>query len=227
MELEKILNYKFKSPKLLEQALTHSSFSYESQNRKIKNNERLEFLGDAVLEFAVSSYLFRKFPKMPEGDLTKLRSKIVCELSLAKIARHFELNKFLRIGRGEELTGGRDRDSTLSDVFEAVIGAMYLDGGADFVLDFVSMTLCNLIDELTNNFQTLDYKTTLQELIQKKSLVPLKYTILSQQGPDHDKTFVVNVSHEDKILGEGSGKTKKEAEQDAAKEAIKKIKPKA
>lgn len=224
MTLEDLLAYQFKNKKLLEQALTHSSYSYENKIHVLKNNERLEFLGDAVIEFCVSSYLYETFTKMPEGDLTRFRAKIVCESSLAKVARHFQLDKFLKIGKGEELTGGRERDSILSDAFEAMIGALYLDGGSVFVLKFVTDALGPMIEELKTSYHVLDYKTALQEFIQRRSSTPLIYKIVEEKGPDHNKTFLAEVSHEKKKLGQGIGKTKKEAEQLAASRALEKIK---
>ena len=221
LDFEKILNYEFKNKRLLAQAFMHSSFINERKAWVPKDNERLEFLGDAVIELMVSSLLFAKFPDMGEGDLTRFRAKIVCEKTLATAARQLKLGEFLAIGRGEELTGGRNRDSILADVFEALAGALYLDAGIEKAHEFVVDALGEVIDETRHNFHVLDYKTRLQEVIQKRSKTPIKYTVLSETGPDHQKTFVVSVSHDEKILGKGKGKSKKLAEQGAARAALK------
>ncbi len=216
------IGYKFENETLLSIAITHSSFAHESKEN-IENNERFEFLGDAVLEFAISSFIFNKFPELPEGELTKLRASIVCEGNLSKVARELNLGDFLRLGKGEEHTGGRERDSILADAMEAIFGAVYLDGGIEKASDFIVNLMKPSVFELRKNFKFNDCKTYLQEIIQSKSQDALEYTIVRENGPAHDKVFVVEVSHRGKILGEGSGKNKKEAEQNAAFDAIKKI----
>lgn len=211
---EKKINYFFKDKKLLSQAMTHSSFSNE--RNMADNNERLEFLGDAVLELTVSDFLYRKYPHMSEGELTKLRANIVCEPSLAKMARKLELGQYLLFGRGEELTGGRERDSILSDAVEAVIGAMFLDGGMEIAKRLITMLISEDSENIKQKYTTNDYKSHLQELLQKTDNEPIIYDIIHERGPDHDKLFTAQVSHHSKILGIGEGKTKKEAEQCAA-----------
>lgn len=219
MNPESILDYKFKNKKLLDQAFSHSSYVYEKNSPYLENNERLEFLGDAVLQIQISKYLFETYPKMQEGDLTKLRSKIVCGINLAQIARAMNLGSCIYLGKGEERNGGRDRESILADVFEAIIGAIYLDGGNEKVWEFVQKFVLPTINTLEE--ERLDYKTHLQELVQKAGKNPLKYTTIGEEGYDHNKTFTVQVFHEDKLLGIGQGRSKKDAEQMAAKEALK------
>jgi len=224
-DIQDILGYKFKSDKLLELALTHSSFSNEGKLPGSNNNERLEFLGDAVLEVTVSEYLYNRYPNMPEGDLTKLRAAIVCEPSLAQKAKDLNLGQYIRIGKGEEQTGGRTRGSILSDAVEALIGAVYLDGGFDpakrFVIGLIQNDDAPNSDSLAKQLMHSDYKTYLQEHIQSFSREPLEYTITDEQGPDHAKTFYVSLSHMGEQIGTGSGRTKKEAEQNSAYAAIK------
>ena len=226
---ENNINYKFKNKSLLIEALTHGSYSYEmktSKNDIVKNNQRLEFLGDAVLELSVSHFLFEKFSDMPEGELTKFRASLVCEPSLAEKARIIDIGKYLFMSKGEELSRGRERDSILADAFESIIGAIYLDGGFQEVLKFVFSSIEKNIEESLKTFRTSDNKTHLQEVIQSFSKEPLVYTIVREQGPDHDKTFHSTVSHENKLLGKGKGKSKKEAEQIAAFNAISFLKEK-
>jgi len=220
MELD--IGYKFKNDKLLKIAVTHSSFAHESKEN-IENNERFEFLGDAVLELAISSFIFNEFPELPEGELTKLRASIVCEGNLSKRARELNLGDFIRLGKGEEHTGGRERDSILADAMEAIFGAVYLDSGIENASKFIVDLMKPSVFELRKNFKFNDCKTYLQEIIQSKSQNALEYTIVKENGPAHDKVFVIEVSHCGKILGTGSGKNKKEAEQNAAFDAIKKI----
>ncbi len=216
------INYVFKNEKLLQVALTHSSFAHEAKSNII-NNERFEFLGDAVLELIISSFIFDQFPELPEGELTKFRASIVCETTLAKIARELNLGEFLKLGKGEEHTGGRNRDSILADAMEAVFGAVYLDSGIEGAKKFIIELMKNSIFDLRKSFKLNDCKTYLQEIIQSKSKSSLKYNIVKESGPAHDKVFVIEVSHCGKILGRGLGKNKKEAEQNAAFDAIKKI----
>lgn len=219
--MQQILNYTYQSTLLLEEALTHSSYANEHRTHHVKDNERLEFLGDAILDLIISEYLFKKFPDMPEGDLSKIRASIVCEGSLAKMARKIHLGNYILLGKGEELTGGRERSSILADAFEAVTGSLFLDGGFDRARGFIHETLVMEVEQ-TESIETLytDYKTLLQECIQKVSMSPIHYEVVGEEGPDHDKHFYVEVFHEDRSLGKGVGKSKKEAEQDAAKKAL-------
>ena len=225
-ELEKEIGYTFKNKEIITVALTHSSYSNEmkSHGEKIQFNERLEFLGDAVLEFLVSRYIFEKYPELPEGELTKLRASVVCEGSLAKKAVDIHLGDFLYLGKGEELTGGRTRESILADAFEAVIGAVVIDGGIENAEKYVMGLMTDVISSVRNSFMLMDYKTRLQEEIQKSSKEPVAYTIVKESGPDHGKLFEAEVSHSGSVLGSGTGRSKKEAEQAAAKNALDKIK---
>ncbi len=214
-ELEKNIGYEFKDKELLRLALTHSSYANEKGNKR--DNERLEFLGDSVLGFITAEYLFKSLSDRPEGELTKLRANAVCEKSLAQFAAEINLGEHVLLGKGEIMTGGRERPSILSDAFESVIAAIYLDGGMDqaekFVLRFVSKTT-------TDTVQATDYKTLLQEVIQKNPDEHLTYSLAAQSGPDHDKTFTVEVFLNSNCIGTGSGHSKKKAEQAAAKEAL-------
>lgn len=216
-ELEKKLGYSFCSGSLLCHAVTHSSFANENRLKRERNNERLEFLGDAVLEMISSEYLYKKNTKMPEGDLTKLRASLVCEPALAQCAREIGLGGFLLLGRGEEATGGRERDSILSDAFEAVIGAIYLDGGFTSAKEFVERTV---LSDAEHRTLFCDSKTILQELIQSRHKGTLSYRLLSEEGPEHLKNFTVCACLDGKVLAEGKGKTKKAAEQEAAYRSI-------
>lgn len=221
--MEEIINYTFNDKKLLKTALTHSSFAHESKDKSIENNERLEFLGDAVLELVISDFIFNKFKELPEGELTKLRANIVCEGSLSKRANKIKIGENIKLGKGEELTGGRHRDSILADAFEAVIGAIYLDGGFFQAQKFILEQMETTIYELRETFALSDCKTCLQEIIQKTSKNPVSYKIIDEYGPAHEKCFVVEVTHEGRVLGKGQGRSKKEAEQNAAGNAIKNI----
>lgn len=207
-------------------ALTHSSFAHENRNHhlQLEHNQRLEFLGDAVLELVISDYLYKNYPDYPEGTLTKIRAGIVCEPSLASIANSLNLGDFLLMGRGEERSGGRKRPSILADGMEALIGAVYIDQGIDLAYSFVLKKLNPVIERVvaSGGLKT-DYKTQLQELVQKKSENSLGYRILEESGPDHAKTFIAGVSFQGIQWGQGSGRTKKEAEQDAARHAMQKI----
>ena len=217
---EQALGYTFRDKALLKQAFTHSSHAYEKKLDSLRSNERLEFLGDAVLQIFISDYLYEKYLKKDEGDLTKLRASIVCEPSLAILSKKLGLGDFLILGRGEDKTGGRERDSILADTYEAVIGAIYLDGGTAPAHAFLTRNMLPNIDMLTANTQVVDYKTRLQELFQKTTLTPLKYTTTDTSGPDHAKTFVVELSHDGQVIGHGTGRSKKDAEQAAAKVAF-------
>ncbi len=222
-KLENIIGYKFKDENYLLTALTHSSFANENKLTGFAYNERLEFLGDAVLGFIVGSYVFIHFNDIPEGELTKLRASVVCEAMLAKKANNIDLGNYLRLGRGEEMTGGRQRVSILADAFEAVIGAIYMDGGIEQAERFVLSQLESDIKTMRVEFKHLDSKTNLQEIIQKDSKIPLVYDIINERGPAHNKQFSASVSHNGKVLGVGTGSSKKEAEQAAAQAAIGKL----
>lgn len=210
--LEQKIGYEFKDRMLLRQALTHSSFSNEQKINKLENYERLEFLGDAVLELLSSQFFFERYPSWKEGQLTRVRSSMVCEPALAFCARDIELQDFILLGKGEEATGGRDRDSIISDVMEAVLGALYLDGGFDEAKRFVHRFI---LSDLEQKQLFYDSKSILQENVQKagKELV---YQLVSETGPDHDKTFVINAMIDGKCVGTGTGRNKKSAEQQAA-----------
>lgn len=218
-EFEEKIGYKFREQKLLQTALTHSSFANEVKEKRCENNERLEFLGDAVLGIIVAEYLFFHNSHVPEGELTRLRAMMVCEKSLHEFALQIGLGQFLRLGRGEENTGGRERSSILADAFEAVIAAVYIDGGMNaarkYVTTFADQFFSSHIKSNLN-----DYKTALQEIVQKNKGERLEYVLVSERGPDHDKEFVVEVHLNSNVIGEGRGGSKKEAEQLAAKEAL-------
>ena len=223
LELQNRIGYSFKNEGFLKQALTHSSFSNEQKINKQKNYERLEFLGDAVLELISSEFLYMENPEMPEGQLTRLRASMVCEPSLAYCAKDIELNKYIVLGKGEESTGGRKRDSIISDVMEAVIGAIYLDGGLECAKSFIYRFI---LSDIENKILFMDSKTLLQEEIQKKNGSQLRYELVGESGPEHNKEFSVVVYLDDVLMGKGAGRTKKAAEQQAAYEALKKIKGK-
>lgn len=216
-ELEKKIGYRFRDKTLLKQALTHSSYANEQKINKLKDYERLEFLGDAVLELVSSEFLFHENPQMPEGKLTKLRSSMVCEPSLAYCARDLLLGEYMLLGRGEESTGGRHRDSITSDAMEAVIGALYLDGGMTAAHDFIHKFV---LSDLENKILFYDSKTVLQELIQTESGSRFSYELKGEAGPDHNKEFLVDAVLNGRVIGSGRGRTKKAAEQQAAYQAI-------
>lgn len=216
-KLEERIGYQFQNIELLRQALTHSSFTNEQKINKVKHYERLEFLGDAVLELVSSEFLFKEHEDYPEGELTKMRAAMVCEPSLAFCAKDLELGKFMRLGKGEEMTGGRKRDSITSDAMEAVIGAIFLDGGMEPAKDFIYRFILNDID---NKRLFFDSKTKLQELIQGKIKKEFHYELLEEKGPEHEKMFEVEVVMDEKPIGKGLGRTKKAAEQKAAYQAL-------
>lgn len=216
-ELEQRIGYRFHDISLLKRALTHSSFTNEQKINRTGDYERLEFLGDAVLELTSSEFLFHEHPEVPEGELTKMRASMVCEPALAFCARDLELGKFIRLGKGEENTGGRERDSIISDVMEAVTGAIYLDGGMEPARQFINRFI---LSDLENKRLFYDSKSNLQEVIQGKLKKEFWYELLEESGPEHNKVFKVSVHMEDEILGEGAGKTKKAAEQQAAYKAL-------
>ena len=219
-EFEKIIGYEFSNKNYLRQALSHSSYANEMRYDKLSNNERLEFLGDAVLELISSEFIFRNNLKMHEGEMTKLRASVVCEPTLAMCAREISIGKYILLGKGEIATGGRERDSILSDAFEAVIGAIYLDGGFTSAKEFVDTFV---LSDIENKKLFFDSKTILQEIIQADYKEPLVYELISEEGPDHAKVFTVAAIVDGKQLSQGSGKTKKAAEQSAAYQAILKL----
>ena len=216
-ELEEIIGYYFKNKHYLTQALTHSSYANEKKLGKLGCNERLEFLGDAVLELISSDFLYARFSKVPEGELTKKRASLVCEPSLAYCAREFGLPQFLLLGKGEDMTGGRNRDSIVSDATEALLGAIYLDGGfasaKEFVLKFI-------LNDIEHKQLFYDSKTILQEIVTQ----PVEYVLIAEEGPDHNKSFTVEARVNGRLMGTGTGHTKKAAEQAAAYQAIREIK---
>ncbi|MBQ7839294.1 MAG: ribonuclease III [Lachnospiraceae bacterium] len=216
-ELEQKIGYQFKDRRLLKQALTHSSYANEQKINKLKDYERLEFLGDAVLELVSSDFLFHENPQMPEGKLTKLRSSMVCEPALAYCAKDLQLGNYMLLGKGEEATGGRNRDSITSDAMEAVIGALYLDGGFQTAHDFIHRFV---LSDLENKILFYDSKTVLQELIQTEAGSRFSYELKGEAGPDHNKEFLVDAVLNEQVIGSGRGRTKKAAEQQAAYEAI-------
>lgn len=221
-ELEKQLNIEFKQKELLVQAFTHSSYVNEHRQEQFEDNERLEFLGDAVLELGVSQYLFNTYKQLPEGELTKLRAAIVCEPSLMNFAQELDFGKFLLLGKGEAQTGGRERPAILADVFESFLGALYLDQGYEKVIQFLEKHVFPKIN--TGAFSHgMDYKSQLQEIIQQDKNRKVTYKVIEEKGPSHDKEFLVRVYINDDAAGEGVGRSKKEAEQHAAKIALGKI----
>ena len=215
--LEEKIGYSFKNRVLLKQAVTHSSYTNEQKIRRTKNYERLEFLGDAVLELVASEFLFQEYDSMSEGELTKKRASMVCEPALAFCAGDLDLGRFILLGKGEEGTGGRRRDSIVSDVMEAVIGAIYLDGGMEPARAFINRYV---LSDLEDKQLFYDSKSTLQELIQGRLKKDFHYDLLKESGPEHDKLFSVAVYMEDRLLGTGQGRTKKAAEQQAAYQAL-------
>ena len=220
LELQRRLGYRFLKEELLCHALTHSSYANEHHLKREQNNERLEFLGDAVLEMISSESLYKNNPEMPEGELTKLRASLVCEPTLAQCAKEIDLGACWLLGKGEETTGGRERSSILSDAFEAVIGAIYLDGGFTNAKEFIERTVLSDVEHRT---LFCDSKTILQELIQSGHKGTLSYRLLSETGPEHMKRFTVCACLDDTVLAKGEGKTKKAAEQEAAYRSILKL----
>ncbi|MFZ5650916.1 MAG: ribonuclease III [Bacillota bacterium] len=213
------IGIRWKNIDLLHTALTHSSFSFEKKD-KHRNNQRLEFLGDAVLELLISQYLFSRFPCHTEGELTKLRAAIVCEPSLARVARNLNIGHCLYMGKGEERSGGRERPSILADAFESILGAIYLDNSLDAAGRFALEQLGEIIADVLEGRVDRDYKTELQEILQKKSGGPVNYIILKEEGPAHDRFFTAGVVCMGRQMGTGTGHSKKEAEQHAARHAL-------
>ena len=218
--LETKLNYKFNNIKLLESALIHSSYANEVRGNT-HSNERLEFLGDSVLSIIVSEHIYNKYPNMPEGELTRLRASLVCEKSLCAFSRELGIGEFLKLGKGEDKHGGRERDSILADAFEAVLASIYLDGGMAAARKHVMNTVLRDLKHHCDEDTFKDYKTTLQEIIQRNPEESVTYILIDESGPDHDKSFTVEVHLNSNTIGTGTGKSKKQAEQMAAKQALK------
>ena len=222
-DLEAAIGYRFSNITLLQRALTHSSYANERWHDSLMSNERLEFLGDSILGMVVAEHLYRNFPDRPEGELTRMRADMVCETSLAAIAFKLKLGDHLMLGHGEEQSGGRTRPSILADAVESVIAASFLDGGMGAAEGIIrQFVLCNVP---VTRLQNKDYKTALQELVQQKKDQKLSYLLTGESGPDHDKVFTVEVTLNGKVVGQGSGSSKKRAEQDAARGAIENLFP--
>ena len=223
-ELEKKLGYKFKNPALLSEALSHSSYANEHRAAKLNSNERLEFLGDSVLGFVTAEFLFTTHPELPEGDLTRIRAALVCEQSLYEVATsQLDLGRYLKLGRGEEAGGGRHRTSILADATEAVFAAVYLDGGIEAAKSLIHRVLLDAVKEEAVEERRRDYKTALQELVQRQADQVLTYRMIGEHGPDHAKVFTAEVLLNGESIGSGSGHSKKEAEQSAARSALAKL----
>lgn len=221
-ELQTKLNYEFKDPSLIRTALTHSSYANE---HRCPSNERLEFLGDSILGMVVAACLYRLYPDMPEGKMTRLRAELVCEQGLHRVAGELGFGEHLRLGKGEELSGGRERASILADCVEAVIAALYLDGGFDTARAFIMEHILSSLEQPGFAYGS-DYKTELQELVQQKPNQSLSYVMVGESGPDHRKTFTAEVRLNGAVLGSGEGRTKKEAEQNAACVALRALRHK-
>jgi len=220
-KLEQALGYTFRDHSLLENALRHSSYANEKRKENLSSNERLEFLGDSILGFVVAEYLYHTYPDHPEGDLTRMRAELVCEGSLAAVAEQLELGQHLKLGNGEESCGGRKRPSINADAVESIIAAIYLDGGMEPAKKLINRLVLNGTEKKVA--VNSDYKTMLQELVQKEKNQVLKYCLVSESGPDHDKEFRVIVLLNDRIIGEGIGRSKKRAEQAAAAQGLEKL----
>ncbi len=218
--LEKSIGYTFKNKKLLKKALTHTSFANE---RKIESNEKLEFMGDSILEFLSSKYIYNNYQNLKEGEMTKVRAEVVCEDSLYKVAKKHNFSDFLYMGKGEILSGGKDKPAILADCVEAIIAAIYYDSNLENAEKFVIENLKDEIEMSTKNVGKKDYKTVLQEELQRNGNVDIKYNVIKTEGPDHDKTFVVEVVCNQRRLAIGEGKSKKQAEMQAAKIAMDRI----
>ena len=221
-ETEKIIGYEFQQPELLEQALIHSSYAYEHMGDPLRSNERLEFLGDSVLDMVVGEYLYSRYPEKPEGELTKIRASLVCEKSLGRIAMEKGLSDELKLGNGEEHTGGRKRASIAADMVESIIAAVYLDGGLENARKIIFTLLGDKLENAEDGVLLKDSKTELQEWLQKDGPVNLEYEIISAVGPDHAKEFTAVVTLDGKEIGRGIGPSKKKAEAAAAAEALEK-----
>ncbi len=221
MEFEKVIGITFNEKIYLETALTHSS--YANQHKNMKYNEKLEFLGDAVLQLCITEYIFKNYTDKTEGELTKLRALIVCEASLHQVALAWKLGKYIRMSKGEEITGGRERASLLADCVEAVIAAVYLDQGMDMAKKFVVDNFTQLMEMALKNEIILDYKTNLQEILQENGEIEIKYEMLKFEGPPHRRKFYSRVVIDNMTMGRGEGYSKKESEQLAAKDALEKF----
>lgn len=220
-QLELNIDYIYSNKKNALQAITHSSYSYEHRQEGLCSNERLEFLGDSVLNFIITNRLYKEVSDMPEGEMSKLRASVVSEASLSQCAHKLKIGEVLLLGRGEEMMGGRKRASILADAMEAIIGSLYLDGGLKTAERFVDMFIQENYDKAIRGTLFWDFKTKLQEEVQKNGNDVIQYAVIEEKGPDHNKVFTVEVSVNGKALGNGSGKTKKEAEQKAAGDALK------
>ncbi|MBQ2739550.1 MAG: ribonuclease III [Oscillibacter sp.] len=223
-ELEKKLGYTFKNPALLSEALSHSSYANEHRSARLSSNERLEFLGDSVLGFVTAEFLFATHPNLPEGDLTRIRAALVCEQSLYEVATsQLDLGRYLKLGRGEEAGGGRQRISILADATEAVFAAVYLDGGIQAASRLIHRVLLDAVKQEAVEERRRDFKTALQELVQRQADQVLTYRMVGEHGPDHAKVFTAEVLLNGESIGSGSGHSKKEAEQSAARSALQKL----
>lgn len=220
-DLEMAMGYRFGNITLLNNALTHSSYANEYWHNSLMSNERMEFVGDSILGMVVAEYLYKNFPDRPEGELTRMRADMVCELALAAVANRLDLGQHLLLGHGEEQNGGRCRASILADAVESVIAATFLDGGMPAAKMFIEKFI--LCDVPTTKLHNVDYKTALQELVQQKKNQILTYTLVGESGPDHDKRFTVTVCVNGELAGTGEGSSKKRAEQEAARAAIEKL----
>ena len=220
-KLQENIGYKFKDQELLKKALTHTSYAYE---HNVESNEKLEFLGDSILEFISSIYLYKNYPKLKEGEMTKVRATVVCEKSLYKVAKKHNFSDFLYLGKSERLSGGENRPAILADSVEAIIAAIYLDGGLEEARRFIEENLKYEIEIASKHVGQKDYKTVLQEKLQEHGEVKIVYTIINEKGPDHDKIFEAEVECNGKQLAVGTGKSKKQAEMQAAKKALESLK---
>ncbi len=219
--IEEKIGYTFQNKELLKKALTHTSYAYENN---IESNEKLEFLGDSILEFVSSKYLYENYPELKEGEMTKVRATVVCEKSLHKVAKMHDFSDFLYLGRSERKMGGQERPAILADSVEAVIAAIYLDGGIEQAEKFIIQSLKEDIEIATKHVGDKDYKTVLQEKLQEHGDVKIEYEIIKEEGPDHNKSFEVQVSCDGKKLAKGKGRSKKEAQMNAAQKALEKLK---
>lgn len=222
-KLQENIGYEFKDESFLKNALIHTSFANENKKKKIKHNERLEFLGDSVLGLTITTYLYSNLQKISEGEMSRIRSTIVCENSLRLAADKLELSQYIYMGKGEEQTGGRQRSSIIADAMEALFAAIYLDAGFERASEFVLFSMKEIIDSAVSGKLFKDYKTQLQESMQKKSQVKIEYIVIAEEGPDHQKQFTINLMVDGNKISQGEGKSKKEAEQSAAKVALEKI----
>ncbi|MBM7556595.1 ribonuclease III [Halanaerobacter jeridensis] len=223
LELQEKLEIEFNQLELLKRAVTHKSYANERRSNNLKDNERLEFLGDAVLDLVVNQYLFVEYPDHPEGELAQIRSVVVSAPTLAEKSREIDLGHYLLLGKGEDATGGRQRNSILADAFEALIGSVYLDQGLEVARTFILDLLIPNIQMVEEGNHIQDYKTLLQELLQKNSDYRPQYEVIKEEGPDHNKSFTVQVKFKGEVLGVGTGSSKKRAQQSSAKEAIDKL----